>query len=291
MIHIQLQQFLTLLVLLVIAKITAYVYLSWIEIAGIFIFTFFIEHLFLHLKHKELTHISYSALSTSLGVILMMFATHYWIYLLVISVALAQKHFLKWQGRHLFNPSNFALIFALTFFFQDAHIVTGQLGDERWLQVILFILASAILIRVKRWLIPISFALFYLLLQYLIVLPSDPTLLLEDIYERFYTVSFVLFVAFMLTDPRTTPHNNWAQVTFSFVLALSVSVMDAIYDFRVQHLFLMLFLFTAVSVMIETFDKEKYTINTIVKVMGMLLLILGIIFYIQNQIPYYLEMA
>jgi len=236
MIHIQLQQFLTLLLLLVIAKITAYVYLSWIEIAGILIFTFVIEHLFLHLRHKEITHISYSALSTSLGVILMMFATHYWIYLLVITVALAQKHFLKWQGRHLFNPSNFALIFALTFFFQDANIVIGQLGDELWLQVVLFILATAILIRVKRWLIPISFTLFYLCLQYMIVLPSDPTLLMEDIYERFYTVSFVLFVAFMLTDPRTTPHSHWAQVAFSFVLALSVSLMDAMYDFRVAIL-------------------------------------------------------
>jgi len=43
--------------------------------------------------------------------------------------------------------------------------------------------------------------------------------------------------------------------------------------------------------MIETFDKEKHTITMIAKAVGIMVFILGIIFYIQNQIPYYIEMA
>ena len=47
MIHIQLQQFLTLLILLIMAKVTAYVYLSWVEIIGLLGFTFIVEHLYI----------------------------------------------------------------------------------------------------------------------------------------------------------------------------------------------------------------------------------------------------
>ena len=290
MIHIQLQQFLTLLVLLVIAKETAYLYLSWLEITGILIFTFVVEHLLIYTKYREVKHISYSALSTALGVMLMMFAVHYWLYLLVITVALLQKHFLRWHDRHLFNPSNFALIFALVFFFQDAHIVLGQLGDDFWLQGVLLVLALAILLRVKRWFIPVSFTLLYMLFQYLIVAPSDPMFLMEDIYERFYTVSFVLFVAFMLTDPRTTSHTYLGQGIYSLGIALGTAWMDAYYGFRVQHLFLLLFLATALNVLIETFQSESLSVMYVVKIIAIITAIVGIIFYVQAQVPYYLEM-
>ena len=290
MIHIQLQQFLTLLTLLVIAKETAYLYLSWLEIAGILIFTFVVEHLLIYSKYKEVKHISYSALTTALGVMLMMFAVHYWIYLLAIAVALLQKHFLRWHNRHLFNPSNFALIFALVFFFQDANIVLGQLGDDFWLQGVLLVLALAILVRVKRWFIPLSFTLFYILFQYLIVAPSDPMFLMEDIYDRFYTVSFVLFVAFMLTDPRTTPHAYTGQGVYSLGIALGAAYMDAYYGFRVQHLFLILFLATALNVLIETYQSESLSPLYSIKLVSMVMMIVGIIFYVQAQVPYYLEM-
>lgn len=249
-----------------------------------------IEHLLIYLKRKEITHISYSALSTSLGVMLMMFAVHYWIYLLVITVALLQKHFLRWHEKHLFNPSNFALIFALVFFFQDAHIVLGQLGDALWLQGTLLFLAGAILIRVKRWFIPVSFTLFYLIFQYLIIIPSDPMFITDNIFERFYTISFALFIVFMLTDPRTTPHTYMAQGAYALGLALSTTLMDYSYDFRVQHLFLMLFLFTMMSVLIETFQKETFPLSYFLKIASICIIVLGIIFTIQAQVPYYLEM-
>ena len=95
----------------------------------------------------------------------------------------------------------------------------------------------------------------------------------------------------MLTDPRTTPQIYWLQMAFSLALTLGASVMDAMYDFRVQHLFLMLFLFTMVTVVMETFKKETHDVLYVWKLITVSVLVLSIIFYIQGQVPYYLEMS
>jgi hypothetical protein len=290
MIHFQYQQFLTLLLLLAIAKFTAYVYLDWIEIVSILFIVFLIEHLFIYLKSKEVAYLSFSALSTALGVVLMLSSPHLWIYILLITVGLIQKHFLQLEGKHLFNPSNFALIIGLLFFYHDAHIVLGQLGDERWVQGVVIVLAIAILVRVERWLIPLIFVPIYLLLQYIIIVNTDPMLIMEDIYLRFYSVSFILFILFMLTDPKTTPSSWISQGSFAITIALGATLLDYQYGFRVQHLFLSLFLNSFVWIAGVGMKKNAFSRVVYLQLLLLLVLVLSAIIYIELQTPYYLEM-
>lgn len=280
-------QFCNLLLLVLLAHYSAYLYLDIAAIVGVVLFAVLVEHAGLYVRERRLRYFSFSAMVTALGVVMMMVATHFWIYLAVVAAGLGQKHFLRLDGRHIFNPSNFALVTALLLFYREAHIVLGQLGDSYLLGALVVVSAILILVMARRWLIPVAFVLSYLLLQYYIVVLHDPVVLFEDIVLRFYSVSFVLFVAFMLTDPHTTPSNPAFQLLFAVGIALGVTLMDYYYGFRVQHLFLVLFGVSALRLIAPwQFDSHR----TLLQRVAVVVLALTAIIYIQIQPPYYFEM-
>ena len=165
----QLQQSINLLFLIVLAYVLHSLYIDIFLLLSLVIFTITIEHMFIYFKEKKVAYFSYSSVTTTLGISLMMISEYWWIYFLVILLALLQKHFLTIQNRHLFNPSNFALIIAMLLFYNDAHIVLGQLGDDAWLRGMIVIFGIFILVRANRFIIPFSFIAIYLLLQYFFI--------------------------------------------------------------------------------------------------------------------------
>ena len=288
--HPQLQQLINLFLLLIVGKYVAHIYLTWKAIVGILFFTFFIEHVFYYVRNKTLNFISFSSLSTAIGVLLMMVTTNYYIYLIIVALALFQKQFLRYNNQHFFNPSNFALIMGLLFFYNDAHIVLGQLGDQFWLMITVSILAVLILYRVGRWVLSLSFIVSYLFFQYFVIVSTDPVVIFDDLYYRFYSISFVVFILFMLTDPKTTPHKMWHQIFFAMAIAMSATLLDYFYGFRVQHLFMVLFLLTPLRVFLDQYFKKFHKKVYVFISFTVLLLALSAIIYIEIQPPYYFEM-
>jgi hypothetical protein len=289
--HPQLQQLVNLSLLLLLGKYTAHIYLSWLNIIALLIFTLFIEHAFLYLKNKKLTHVSFSALSTAIGVILMMASPHLWVYMVVITLGLLQKQFLVVfidnKSWHFFNPSNFSLLMGLLLFYQEAHLILGQLGDDLRLQGLVGLLALFMLIKVDRWIIPLAFCATYLLFQYFLVIQYDPVMIFESLYQRFYSVSLIVFICFMLTDPKTTPHKQLHQVIFAIFIALVATLFDRFNGFRVQHLFFALALssiFTPLT--LQVIQKKQLLIKTFL----ILLAVIGVIIYIGMKAPYYFSM-
>jgi len=284
---LQLHQFINLFALLLLGSWVASIHLAGIDITIILLYTLCLEHLFLYLNPRRGFYLSYASLSTAIGVIVLMYTPHLWIYLLVIGLGLAQKHFLLLDQRHLFNPSNFALIMALLFFYHEAHIISGQFGDALWLSLLVSFLAIIILIRSKRWVIPLAFILSYFLLEYVLVVRYDPVMIFEDIYHRLYSVTFVLFIYFMLTDPLVTPSLWRGQLLFAFGVALLATLLDRFYGFRVQHLFMSVFFISP----LVTLCRAKFDGLTRVKLLGIILPVtVAILLTIEMQAPYYFEM-
>jgi len=282
---IQKQQFFNLLLLMLLGIFFSNFYLLWYEVGTILLFTVLASMAISWKLNQAKKILDFSSLTTAIGVIMMMVSFHLWIYFIVITLGLIQKNYLKIEGKHFFNPSNFALIMALLFFYKDAHIVLGQLGDELWLHILLSFMAVAILIRVNRWIIPLFFTLFYLFFQYIFVLPYDPVLLMEDIYYRFYSLSFILFILFMLTDPKTTPTNSIYQIFFALFIALLSSLFDRYYDFRVQHLFLSLFFFSLFTPLVLNYSK-----SLLLKTAFIAFVVIVVIITIESKTPYYFSM-
>jgi len=286
--NIQLQQFINLLLLLTLGYFSANIYLSVYAIGTLFLVTFLLEYIFNIPKKIKRSYFSFSSFITAIGLILMMVSTQYWVYLIVLTLALAQKYFLRLKSGHIFNPSNFALIMALLFFYDKAHIVLGQLGDEIWLMALMLSFGIIILWQAKRWIISAFFILSYFGFQYICIVTLDPLILFEDVYARFYSISFIVFILFMLTDPMTTPSQKWEQVLFALGISLMATFMDYGYGFRVQHLFLSLFM---ISSLYALFFKNKLSSMKEKTIAGVLIiLVLSVIIFIQNQEPYYFEM-
>jgi Na+-translocating ferredoxin:NAD+ oxidoreductase RnfD subunit len=219
---------------------------------------------------------------------MMMVALQGWIYAVIIALALVQKRFVSVAGVHFFNPSNFALMAALLLFYTRAHLVLGQMGDALWLRVLVWGLAGAILLRVDRWMIPLAFVPGYVILEYFWLVDYDPVMTFETIYERFYSVSFMIFVVFMLTDPRTTPSKRWMQVSFGVAVALIAAGLDRWHGFRVQHLFMALFLLSpwVPWLWAERDEKKRFLFWGAV----LFFVAMGAIILIENRPPYYFEM-
>jgi len=287
-IPLQLQQFLGLALLVSIGFYTSSIYLSPFVVVSIVLFSLACEHLFLYIRHKGLSFFSYSAASTALSVVLMMSSAERGVYYVVVLAALLQKHFLRLDNKHLFNPSSFGLIIGLLFFYDRAHLVSGQLGDLLLFAGMSAAVALPVLFRARRWMISLSFVCAYLLLQYSIVVVHDPVMLFESVYFRFYSISFLLFVFFMLTDPAATPETLFGQLGFAFTIALAATLLDYYMGFRVQHLFMALFLLTPIFRLYEVWDS----IGLSQRIIGVVVIVLalGAIITIEVQPPYYFEM-
>jgi len=284
---LQLHQNLNLLLLLILGSFFAAIPLSWGDISVIIVFTFFVEHLFLYFNKSRDFYFSYSAFSTAIGVIVLVYSTSLWIYFIIIALGLAQKHFLNIEEKHLFNPSNFALMMALLLFYDDAHLISGELGDEPIFSMVVFVLAMSMLVRVQRWVIPIVFIVFYLFLQYIFIVSYNPVIFLQEIYHRFFSVTFMLFIYFMLTDPSVTPLRWGGQVVFIFFIVLFATLLDRFYGYRVQHLFMAVFFF---SFFVNLLPIKRLSLTQLKLVVIILFVVVGSLVYIELQAPYYFEM-
>jgi Na+-translocating ferredoxin:NAD+ oxidoreductase RnfD subunit len=289
-IHIQQQQFITLILLLIAGKYLAHIHVSWSQIAVVLSAAILIDHALMYLQRKQIDFFSFSSLTTAIGILLMLVASNTLFYIAILFLGLLQKHFFRYKTQHFFNPSNFALIVGMTLFYHNVHIVLGQLGEGIRLHMMILFLGAWILYRIDRWMIPLSFILFYVFLQYVWVVFYDPVILFEDIYLRFYSVSFMVFILFMLTDPRTTPSVKWHQICFGLLVALLATALDRWWGFRVQHLFMALFLLSPWVPLLKCWSDREERRALVVYTAWAIVLALGVIIYLEMQPPYYFEM-
>jgi len=222
----------------------------------------------LELAIKKTFFIPYSAFITSLGVVLMVGWTRWYIPFIAIFLAIIQKHYLKLDNKHIFNPSNFALIFAVFIFYPKALPIIGEVGKESLIVYLIIIVGALILIRVNRYLITLSFLLAYTILNYIILSHIDTTWSSEHFIASLYSTSFIVYIFFMLTDPITTPNKATLQIAFGFSVAFVIILLDYYFGIRLWHQFIALYLITLLfTIFYRDFNKNdfiKFIITTII---------------------------
>ena len=293
--NIQFQQVINLFLLLLIAQYNNTLQISWLLILTLALFAILFELIIVNLKSLPTTHypltpklyLPYSAIITSFGVILMIGWLKWYIPFILIALALLQKKYLLIGKKHIFNPSNFAVVLALVIFYPKALPIIGQLGHQGYTAIIVTILlAVSILYRVNRLTIPIVFSLAYIALEWLIIGHSNPTWEFSHFLTKFYTTSFIVYLLFMLTDPITTPESNLKQAIFALLVATVLVSLDYIYTPRVWNLFLALFFSSALFVpfyrKLEKADWIKYIIVLAISTI--------LIIVISKLIPHYFSM-
>ena len=246
--NIQFQQLINLFLLIFLAYSNSTLQTSLYMVFTLTIFAIVFEAA-LNYYFENKRFIPYSAAITALGVVLMVGWIAWYIPFVIIALAILQKKFLKVDNRHIFNPSNFAVIVAMALFYPKAAPIVGELGKNSFIILIVLILGAIILFRVNRLLISISFIIFYSLLEYLIIGNSDPMWHWEHFVVKFYSTSFIVYTTFMLTDPITTPNSLTKQAFFAFVVALIAVLLDYFVGMHTRNLFISLF-FTSAAFLI-----------------------------------------
>jgi len=263
--HIQFQQLINLLLLIELGYLNNTLQTSWLNIILLMLFSGAIE-LFI----KKSFYIPFSAFITALGVVLMVGWLKWYIPYIVIALAIIQKHYLKVANSHIFNPSNFALVVAISLFYPKALPIVGELGHQSFIVYIVILIGSIILFRVNRYIITISFLIFYTIFSYMFIKNIDPTWTLEHFVSMLYSTSFIVFIFFMLTDPITTPKSSLQQLYFGILTALLIVLFNYFIGIRVWNQFLALFLttllFTPLYKKFTTNDYKKFTIILIVTI-------------------------
>jgi len=157
-----------------------------------------------------------SALISGLSLCLLLRTNDPWLAALTAAVAVASKFILRVRGKHVFNPTNFALVVMMLAGGQ-AWVSPGQWGS---VAVFAFLLAAAgglVVNRAGRADVTWTFLGCYVALLVGRGLWLGDPLVIP--LHRLQNGALVLFAFFMISDPRTTPDSRAGRILFAVMVA------------------------------------------------------------------------
>lgn len=158
-----------------------------------------------------------SALISSLSLCLLLRTDNPAIPALAAVVAIASKFVIRWNDKHLFNPTNFALIVMLSSGL--GWISPGQWGQVAWFGFLIVCLGSLVVTRAARADVTLAFLVFYvgLLIVRALWLGDPLTIPLHQIESG----ALLIFAFFMISDPKTTPDSRSGRIIYALLVTLA----------------------------------------------------------------------
>lgn len=159
-----------------------------------------------------------SAYISGISVGILLRSPAYWPYAVCALVSIMSKYVLRVKGRHIWNPSNFGISVMLFLAPETVASLSIQWGNYLLPMVVVWILGSVTIYRLRRFHISgtyvVSFLLFAILRSFLTGSPwqAEVAPITGPMYQ--------LFIFFMVTDPKTTVRSKKGQMVTVFVVAL-----------------------------------------------------------------------
>ncbi len=157
-----------------------------------------------------------SALISALSLCLLLRTGNPWIAALAAVVAIAGKFLVRVNGRHVFNPTNLAIV-SMMLLSRDAWISPGQWGNPAFFALLVACLGGLVVNRAMRSDVSLAFLAFYAAFLAARSLHLGEPLTIPA--HRLMSGSLLLFTFFMISDPRTTPESRLGRVIFAFLVA------------------------------------------------------------------------
>jgi Na+-translocating ferredoxin:NAD+ oxidoreductase RnfD subunit len=159
-----------------------------------------------------------------------------WIFIGVVALGMASKYLIRWRGRHIFNPSNVALVLA---FVALGPKYTEPL-DLWWIPMGPWMILTYAILIVGGLLIAWELRLLGLVLGFMVAFAAFTALALAPVPDHCMVASWhvtpmcgrdlwqvlvtspeiLIFAFFMVPDPRTVPDHPLARVIFGVGVAL-----------------------------------------------------------------------
>ena len=141
-----------------------------------------------------------------------------WPYALCAAISILSKYVLRVKGRHLWNPSNFGICAMLFVAGEQVASLSIQWGNNLWPMVVIWLLGSIIIWRLKRFHITGTYVACFIVFAFLrsFVTGSPWQSEIAPITGPMYQ----LFIFFMITDPKTTVRSKVGQCVVVVAVAL-----------------------------------------------------------------------
>jgi Na+-transporting NADH:ubiquinone oxidoreductase subunit NqrB len=134
-----------------------------------------------------------------------------------VVVTVASKFLLRWQGKHLFNPTNFGLVVMMLATDDQVWVSPGQWGNVAFFAFLMACLGGLVVMRAARSDVTFAFAACYLGLVFARSFWLEEPAAIP--LHRLQSGALLLFTFFMISDPKTTPDSRVGRILFAALVA------------------------------------------------------------------------
>ncbi len=159
-----------------------------------------------------------SAYITGISVGILLRSPAFWPYAVGSALAISSKYVLRFRGRHLWNPSNFGISVLIYLLPASVAMLSIQWGNNIWSMVVIWLLGSVIIWRLRRFHISATYVISFLVLAVIRSWINHEPWLSE--VSPITGPEYQLFIFFMITDPKTTVRSRMGQCIVAFLVAL-----------------------------------------------------------------------
>jgi len=164
-----------------------------------------------------------SAYITGISVGILLRSTAFWPYAVCAAIAITSKYVLRYKGRHLWNPSNFGICVVLFLLPASSTMLSIQWGNNLGSLVVIWLLGSVIIWRLRRFHISATYAIAFILLAVLRAYIIHEPVLSE--ISPITSPEYQLFIFFMITDPKTTVRSKSGQI----LVVVAVAILEMVF--------------------------------------------------------------
>jgi len=168
-----------------------------------------------------------SALISGLSLCLLLRTNYAMIAILAAVVTIASKFVVRWNGKHIFNPTLFGLVFLMVVG-APVWVSPGQWGSVAFFGFLMACLGGLVVNRAARSDVTYAFLVSFAALQFgraFLVMQRWPVPL-----HRLESGALLLFAFFMISDPKTTPNSRAGRILFAcLVTALAGFIQFGLY--------------------------------------------------------------
>lgn len=132
-------------------------------------------------------------------------------------VTVSSKFVVTWKGKHIFNPTNFGLVFLMAIG-APIWVSPGQWGNVAYFGFLMACLGGLVVNRAARSDVTYAFLLSFAALQF-----GRAAWMMQRWavpIHRLESGALLLFAFFMISDPKTTPNSRAGRILFACLVTL-----------------------------------------------------------------------
>jgi len=164
-----------------------------------------------------------SALISGISLCLLLRTNHLWVAALAATIAIASKFVVRWDGKHVWNPTNLAIVASIVLTGQ-AWVSPGQCGNVAFFGFLIACLGGLVVNRAARSDVTYAFLGSWMGILFLRALWLGQTHHIP--LHQLQNGALLIFAFFMISDPKTTPNSRAGRILFAAIVAMGAAFVQ-----------------------------------------------------------------